>query len=162
MDYVIREIKSNEIPLLADFLYEAIFIPDWYTDELPKSIIYDDPQIYASINEFGTLPDDFCLVASTDDKIVGAVWARITDEYGHIDNKTPSLAISLYKEYRRKGIGSELMINMLNLLKQKGYQQVSLGVNKENYAVKFYEKLGFKIIGDGANETEYLMIYKLN
>jgi len=27
-DYIIREIKSTEIPLLADFLYEAIFQPD--------------------------------------------------------------------------------------------------------------------------------------
>jgi len=39
-------------------------------------------------------------VAEVDGKIVGAVWVRIMNDYGHIDNETPSLAISLYKEYR--------------------------------------------------------------
>ena len=28
MDYIIREIKEEEYPILSDFLYEAIFIPD--------------------------------------------------------------------------------------------------------------------------------------
>ena len=28
MDYVIRELKQNEINLLDTFLYEAIFIPE--------------------------------------------------------------------------------------------------------------------------------------
>lgn len=27
MDYQIRELRENEYPILADFLYEAIFIP---------------------------------------------------------------------------------------------------------------------------------------
>ena len=51
------------------------------------------------------------------------------------------------------------MIKMLELLKSKGYKKVSLGVNKENYAVKMYEKVGFEIAGNGANETEWLMIH---
>jgi len=28
MEYLIREIKENEYPVLNDFLYEAIFVPD--------------------------------------------------------------------------------------------------------------------------------------
>ena len=43
---------------------------------------------------------DFALVAEVEQKIVGAVWVRIIHDYGHIDDETPSLAISLYKEYR--------------------------------------------------------------
>lgn len=31
---------------------------------------------------------------------IGAVWTRIMDDYGHVDDDTPSFAISLYKEYR--------------------------------------------------------------
>jgi len=37
------------------------------------------------------------LVAEIKEKIVGAVWARIMDDYGHIDDETPSFAISLYE-----------------------------------------------------------------
>lgn len=161
MQIKIRNITQSEIHLLDDFLYNAIFVPEGYGQEVPRDIIYNDPQCYASIKEFGKEPDDYCLVAEADGKVVGAVWARISDEYGHIDDETPSLAISLYKEYRSQGIGTKLMASMIDLLKQKQYKRISLGVNKENYAVRLYEKAGFKIIGDGANDTEWLMLKEL-
>ena len=78
------------------------------------------------------------------------------NDYGHIDDVTPSLAISLYKEYRGLGIGTALMKEMLLLLKSKGYEKVSLSVQKANYAFKMYQKLGFEIIDE--NEEEYIMV----
>ena len=62
------------------------------------------------------------------EKIMGAVWVRIMNDYGHIDDKTPSLAISLYEEYRNLGLGTALMKEMRRFLKNKGYKQVSLSV----------------------------------
>ena len=41
MNYKIREIMKTEIPLLDDFLYEAIFIPEGVTPP-PKDIIEDE------------------------------------------------------------------------------------------------------------------------
>ncbi len=160
-DYIIRELYKEEIPLLDDFLYNAIFIPHGYKEPVPRDIIYTDSKVYAFIKDFGTRHDDCCLVAEVANKVVGAVWARISDGYGKIDNKTPSLAISLYKEFRSQGIGTALMKSILSLLKSKGYNRVSLGVNKENYAVRMYEKCGFEIIGDGDDESEWLMVCKL-
>ena len=92
-------------------------------------------------------------------KVVGAVWTRIMDDYGHIDDNTPSFAISLYKEYRRQGIGSQLMVKMLELLKWQGYEKASLAVQKANYAVKMYENVGFKIVDE--NDEEFIMVYEL-
>ena len=156
-----RKMRGDEYYLLEDFLYEAIFIPPWCDRDVPRDIIYNDPKLYASIENFGSLPDDLCIVAEYNGTVIGAVWARTVDEYGNFDNETPSLSISLYREYRGRGIGIKLMKEMLDLLKSEGYEKVSLGVNKENYAVKLYRKLGFKIIGDGANETEWLMLKSL-
>ena len=153
----IREIKENEYKILEDFLYEAIFIPEG-VGKPPKEIINNDElQIY--IKDFGTKKDDNCLVAEYDNRIVGACWTRIMNDYGHIDDETPSFAISLYEYYRGKGIGTKLMIKMLELLKQKGYKQASLAVQKDNYAVKMYKNVGFEIIDE--NEEEYIMICKL-
>ena len=155
--YRIREINSQEIPLLEDFLYEAIFIPEGATPP-PKSIVKsEDLQVYVS--DFGQLPDDKCLVAEVDGKIVGAVWSRIMKDYGHIANDTPSLAISLYKEYRNKGIGTDMLRQMVLLLHQAGYRKVSLSVQKANYAVKMYLKTGFKVIKE--SEEEYLMVLEM-
>ena len=154
MDYTIREIQKQEYPLLDDFLYEAIFLPKGITPP-PKSII-TSPELQVYVTRFGELEDDWGLVAEIDDKIVGAVWVRIMNDYGHIDDETPSLAISLYKEYRGFGIGTALMKEMLTLLKSHGYSRVSLSVQKANYAVKLYLKVGFEIVRE--NEEEYIMV----
>lgn len=156
MDYQIREMKENEYPLLSDFLYEAIFIPQGM-DKPPKSII-EQPELQIYIEDFGKA-DDLCLVAEIQEKIVGAVWVRIMNDYGHIDDETPSFAISLYEEYRNLGIGTALMEAMLKLLKSKGYKQASLSVQKANYAVNMYRKTGFEVIDE--NEEEYIMVCRL-
>ena len=148
---VIRKIRTEEIPLLEDFLYEAVFIPEGVTAP-PRDIVEnDDLQVY--ICDFGMAPDDRCLVAECDGKVVGAIWTRIMDDYGHIDDRTPSLAISLYKEYRNRGIGTELLNNMLALLRQDGYRQVSLSVQKANYALRMYQRAGFEIVADRGEEV---------
>ena len=81
------------------------------------------------------------------------------NDYGHIDDETPSFAISLYEEYRNMGIGTALMRDMLEFLKNKGYKQTSLSVQKANYAVRMYQKVGFEVIGE--NEGEYIMVCRL-
>lgn len=156
MDYQIREIRKSEYPILSNFLYEAIFIPEGM-NRPPKSII-NRPELKVYTADFGK-PDDYCLVAETKEKVVGAVWARIMDDYGHIDDTTPSLSISLYKEYRHSGIGTALMEAMLRLLRENGYRQVSLSVQKENYAVGMYKKAGFQVVRE--NQDEYIMVCRL-
>ena len=81
------------------------------------------------------------------------------EDYGHVDEKTPSFAISLIKEYRGKGIGTELMKKMLGHLKDQGYKKASLAVQKSNYAVRMYEKTGFKTVDE--NSEEYIMVCTL-
>lgn len=153
----IRKIQKEEIPVLDDFLYEAIFIPQGVVPP-PRSIIeQEDLQLY--VRGFGESPHDHCLVAECDGKIVGAVWVRVMDDYGHVDNQTPSLAISLYPDYRGQGIGTQLLRQMLELLHQKGYAQVSLSVQKENYALHMYQKAGFEIVEDRGEEL--LMLAQL-
>lgn len=81
------------------------------------------------------------------------------NDYGHIDDKTPSFAISVYKEYRGRGIGTALMKEMLTTLKRRGYKRASLSVQKANFAVEMYRKSGFQIVAE--DEEEYLMLKNL-
>ena len=157
MDYKIRRILEGEDSLLKEFLYEAIFVPDGVPAP-PKSII-SQPELQVYITGFGKKKDDIGLVAEVEKKPIGAVWVRIMDDYGHIDNDTPSFAISLYKDYRGFGIGTNLMKKMLHILKDRGYKQASLAVQKTNYAVRMYQKTGFEIVGE--NEEEYIMLCRL-
>ena len=157
MKYTIREMTAQEYPLLDDFLYEAIYVPEG-VDPPSKSII-TAPELQVYVKGFGASKDDFALVAEVENKIIGAVWVRIMNDYGHIDDKTPSLAISLYKKYRGQGIGSSLIKEMLSLLQVHDYKCVSLSVQKANYAAKLYQKIGFRIIKEIGDE--WIMTYNL-
>lgn len=157
MNYKIREINENEYTRLDDFLYEAIFVPEG-VEAPPKSIIHQ-PELQVYVKEFGKEPDDICFVAEVDGKVVGAVWVRVMEDYGHVGDGVPSFAISLYKEYRGQGIGTQLMRRMLTELRERGYEKTSLAVQKANYAVRMYQNVGFEIVD--ANEEEYIMVCKL-
>ena len=157
MNYRIREIEKTEISLLDDFLYEAIFIPEDVTPP-PKDIIKDEElQIY--VKDFGKYKDDICFVAEVKGKVVGAVWLRVIDDYGHIDDDTPSLSISVYKGYRNLGIGKALIKNVLEELKKRGYKKTSLSVQKANYASEIYKKAGYYVYEE--REEDYIMVYDL-
>ena len=157
MHSTVREIKEEEYALLENFLYEAIFVPEG-TPAPPRSVL-SLPGLRLYIDGFGSRKDDAGLVAEIDGAVVGAIWARIMDDYGHIDGETPSLAVSLYREYRGRGIGTALLREMLSLLKRKGYERVSLSVQKANYALKMYEKAGFEVVDE--TEEEYIMLRRL-
>lgn len=162
MQYIIREIKQKELYILKKMLYEAIY-QSVGSEPLSMDVI-ETPEISVYVDNFSKKKDDYCLVADIKGSIIGAVWVRILagkiKGYGNIDNRTPEFAISLLKEYRNQGIGTALMKKMIEYLKEKGYSQTSLSVDKDNYAVKMYKNVGFKIIEE--REHDYLMILKLD
>lgn len=125
----------------------------------PSKEIINKPELQVYVKDFGKKTGDLCLVAEVGSEIVGAAWVRIMNDYGHIDDETPSFAISLLKGYRNYGIGTALMTQMLAKLKAQGYSQASLAVQKLNYAVHMYRKVGFEIVAE--NDEEYIMICRL-
>ena len=129
MDFKIRFISEEEVGVLEDFLYEAIYVPEG--ESAPPRSIINQPELQV----------------------------YIMNDYGHIDNNTPSFAISVYKDYRGLGTGTDLMKEMLRVLKARGYKQASLSVQKANYAVRMYQKVGFQIVDE--NEEEYIMLCQL-
>ncbi len=51
------------------------------------------------------------------------------------------------------------MKQILLILKEQEYKQVSLSVQKANYAVHLYKKVGFEVVHE--NEEDYIMVCKL-
>ena len=153
----IRPLKSEKIPLLEEFLYQAIFIPQGL-EPLPRSRL-KEPVLEMYIKDFGQQPDDWALAAEVDGLLVGVVWVRIMKDYGYFDDQTPSLSISFLPDFRGQGLGQQLMTAMLDLLKEKGYPSVSLSVSKDNPAVHFYQRLGFVTVEE--REDDYLMLCRL-
>ena len=155
MNTIIRKIRPEEHDLLREFLYQAIYLPEGM--EPPPRSVVDLPELQVYIADFGTRPGDHGLVAEVEKKVIGAAWCRIMADYGHIDNDTPSLAISLLPEYRGLGIGTRLLNDLLLLLQEHGYLRASLSVQKGNPALRLYQRTGFRIVAERG--TEYLMLW---
>lgn len=68
MEYIIRQMKVSEYPLLKDFLYQAIYQPD-KTNLAPKSII-NNSELQVYIKGFDTQKDDYCFCAEVDNRVV--------------------------------------------------------------------------------------------
>lgn len=51
MNYTIRKIRESEYNVLADFLYEAIFIPEGI--EAPPREIINQPELQVYMTDFG-------------------------------------------------------------------------------------------------------------
>ena len=158
----VRVMRKSDYECLNEFLYQAIFNPKGAVRP-PRNVIYE-PEIFVYIKDFGTQPGDLGVVAEQNGQVIGAAWTRIIPAYGRIDNETPELAISIFPEFRSYGIGTKLMKKLFEVLRKTGYKQTSLFVQKDNPAVRFYQRLGCEESGertDHAGHKDYLMIKDL-
>lgn len=67
------------------------------------------------------------------------------------------------KEYRNRGIGSEILEFLIEKAKSAGYSEMTIGVDKDNVnAIHLYRKYGFtQVLFDGADEDgEYFKLMK--
>lgn len=128
MELTIRPIRREEFPLLADFLYDAIYRSD-PSSPLPRQIV-EHPSLRIYIADFGTLPDDRCLVAQAEGHVVGMVWVRCIRAYGYIGEGIPEFVLSVAAPCRGQGIGTRLMREMLQRLSAAGYPEASLSVQR--------------------------------
>ncbi len=67
------------------------------------------------------------------------------------------------KEYRNRGIGSEILEFLIEKAKQTGFSEMTIGVDKDNEnALHLYRKFGFtEVLFDGADEDgEYFKLMK--
>jgi ribosomal protein S18 acetylase RimI-like enzyme len=161
----IRPLESRDHHLLEEFLYQAIFVPEGV--ESPARDVIRLPEIFVYIDGFDG-KDDLGVVAEVDSEtaggVIGAAWTRIIPAYGHIDDRTPELAISILPAWRGRGVGTLMMERLLGMLREKGYRRTSLSVQQDNPAVRFYRRLGYVIVDerpDGFGHADFLMVKDL-
>jgi len=85
---------------------------------------------------------DTAIVAEIENEIIGYIFARVEiGNIGHI------ISIAVHPQWRKRGIGTALMLEAMSKLKSLGCSLVYLEVRISNYsAIKLYKKLGFRIV----------------
>ena len=97
------------------------------------------------INQIENSCDAIMLIAKENGKIVGdASLSRLPRRMKHRGD----LGVSVLKECWNKGIGSQLLLEIINFAKENSFEVIDLQVRSDNLsAIHLYEKFGFKKIG---------------
>ncbi len=112
MNILLRESQHSDIPFLRKILYEAVF---WRASaikpSLEQGLAY--PDVSKALADWGARDGDIAVVALVNSIPAGAAWYRYyTDDNfirGYIDEITPVLVIGVHRDYRRQGIGGEMI-----------------------------------------------------
>ena len=135
-------------------LYEAAY----WRPESPRPPIEEmaAEDHYARYLDHWGRPGDVAVVAAAQSDLLGAAWFRLftADRYGwgFVDAKTPELSIGVRADSRGLGIGSALLVALIDEAAAAGFAAISLSVEIDNPAQRLYERLGFTRLGlvDGA------------
>ena len=140
-DYKLESATKDDIELLISYKLASTLD---YAKDLPKKEIEKITNYVKTI--IPTQIDDYEIIIINNKKIGCLLSEKYED--GILINE-----LYLDKNYRRKGIGTNILNNILN-----NNSKVYLWVYKENtLALNLYKKLGFKIKDN--TETRYFMQY---
>ncbi len=155
----IRKIRPDEHYFLREMLEQAIYFPD--ESRKQEKLLELEPILSKYFENFGRI-GDLALVAENQAGLVGAIWTRLfakeKGSYGFVDEKTPELSMAIKEDHRGQGIGTLLMKSLCEELKQKGFGQVSLSVDKRNPALNLYERSGFELFSEDKNACTMLRV----
>jgi ribosomal protein S18 acetylase RimI-like enzyme len=155
--YIIRPLEPSDEPFLTEMLYQALFVPPGVTP-FPREVIYQ-PELAKYVRDWQAEDIGFVAILESNKISIGAVWIRVFNinnpGYGYINDEIPELSIAVLPEYRDRGIGTKLILHLLEKVKDL-YPAISLSVSSENPALRLYQRLGFEVVG----ECDYSLIMK--
>ncbi|MCD6528790.1 ribosomal protein S18-alanine N-acetyltransferase [Candidatus Bathyarchaeota archaeon] len=168
--------EEQELPSL-DLVKRDFTVRRFQRDDLSKVMYINttclpenySPYFFISIHE--RFPETF-LVAEDNEEIVGYIMCRIEIGFSNLKRleltrKGHIVSIAVLPEYRRKGIGSSLIMDAMKKMADYNATECYLEVRVSNTpAISLYSKLGFTIVktmrgyyADG--EDAYVMARKL-
>ena len=144
---LVRKAAEADTPFLEEMLLLAA---DWRSEAPVRSVadIMSEPTLARYVVGWPR-PGDVGVVAEASGP-VGAAWWRFfkADDpgYGFVDAATPEVSVAVRRGWRGQGIGKELLPALIACARAEGIGALSLSVERGNYAVRLYERLGFVTI----------------
>lgn len=151
----------NDLSFLKKMLFEA----SYWRQNISKPGFEQGLQradLKYLLEDWGRKGDTGIIAEDDHNNPIGAAWYRFWTEekhsYGYISESIPELSLAVSEEWRSKGVGRELIKRLIAKAKNQNLTKVSLSVEKENFAVNLYQKVGFKIYID--NPGDYTMLWE--
>ena len=146
------------MPFLKEMLAAAVF---WRPDGPKGSVEEVVEQLELAHYVTGwPRPGDLGVVA-WDDNRVGAAWLRLLPEansgYGFVNAMTPEVSMGVVQAWQRRGVGRRLLGALIASARERGVAALSLSVEPDNYALRLYERFGFREVGKQGGSLTMLL-----
>lgn len=144
MNIIIEKARAEDAKALLEYLKQI----GSETDNLTfgkEGVPFSAEQEADFIRSIENSRDAIMLIAKDSNKIVGnASLTRLSRRMKHRGD----FGVSILKEYWNKGIGSQLLIEIIKFAKENLFEVIDLQVRSDNLsAIHLYEKFDFKKIG---------------
>ena len=140
MDYAIRQLTSEDEPILWEMLYQGLASPG--KKDLPSREIVHRPEFARYAQGWGRVGDTgFVAHNKKDGMLLGAVWLRKPADKPHAPLE---LAFVVTPEHRRHGIGTALLTQLVRANPEHSTISLSLVTGKP--VLRLYERFGFKVV----------------
>jgi ribosomal protein S18 acetylase RimI-like enzyme len=156
----IRPATTSDLEFIIEMLLEAM---NWDPTRPPATLaqIRESPAIWHYV-EGWLRPTDFGCVALDQSRPIGVVWARIlTAEdpgYGYVRDDIPELSMGVVASHRGRGVGKQLLDEVISVARTRGLSALSLSVEDGNSAARrLYESRGFRVVGRVGNSDTLLL-----
>lgn len=166
MNSIIRAAVKYDEPFLWEMLYYAAHMDE--DGEAPFGDAQRNPDLTKYVKDWGCEMDVGCVALEAEsNQPIGAAWIRLLigneKTISYIDDFTPELAIAVRPDYIGRGVGTQLLMHVLDAAKKR-YSAVVLSVRTTDPAKRIYERLGFVVVGKTANRVgteSYTMLIQL-
>jgi ribosomal protein S18 acetylase RimI-like enzyme len=155
VNYIIRPAVKDDEQFLWEMLYYAAHMDE--DGEITSQAAKTNPDLVKYARDWGRETDMGCIAFEQgSNEPIGAAWLRLLNGYekttSYVNDDIPELAIAVLPEYLGRGVGTQLLLHVLEAAK-KHYPSVVLSVRATNPAIRLYEKIGFVIVGKTVNRV---------
>lgn len=139
MSFLIRNYQESDAPAILEIINDSILNTAHNYDYEPKSLGEITSQFGVKIQEGFPI-----LVGEVNGEVLGyATFGKFRAKPGY--NKTIENSIYLNKKAQGKGLGSEMMRQLIQIASDKGYHVMIAGMDSENSgSYRFHARFGFK------------------
>lgn len=150
----LRPASAADLPLLTRMLGLAA---DWREGASARSeeALLADPHLRRYVESWPRAGDAGVVALDHSSRPVGASWFRFFTStepgYGFVDGATPEVSIAVDAGARGRGVGEALLRELIRSARARGVDAVSLSVERDNPALRLYERVGFEPIPSDAD-----------
>lgn len=139
MDFLIRSFQHSDAPAIREIINDSILHTSHNYDYYPKSL--EEVELLFSEKIRDGFP---VLVAERKGEIMGyATYGKFRAKPGY--SKTLEHSIYLNEKAQGKGLGSEMLRQLIEIAKKQGYHMMIAGMDSENLgSYRFHQRLGFR------------------